>query len=64
MNGLTIRDIAASNDMTLADISARFGIPLRTVESWSAPGKNHREPPEYLLRMIDELLTNDRSKGE
>ena len=52
-----IRKIKEKYNVTNEGISIRFGIPLRTVESWSA-GK--REAAPYLLDMIDETLKGDK----
>lgn len=51
---MNIKDIAAKYNMSVRAIGRRFDIPMPTVESWSA---GTRQPPEYVLKMIDELLS-------
>lgn len=53
---MTYHDMKKKYRMTNAGIAERFGIPLRTVESWSA---KQRVPHEYVLRMMQELLEAD-----
>ncbi len=38
-------------------LAKRFGIPLRTVQDWHA---GRRTPPDYVVRMIVELLDIDQ----
>lgn len=41
--------------MNIKQISDRFKIPYRTVQNWSA---GYRECPSYIIRMMDEILSN------
>ena len=50
---MTIKEIRTAAGLTQAAMAARFGIPKRTIENWEG-GK--REPPEYVVRMIAEIL--------
>lgn len=50
---MTIKDILDRAHMSQTELAKRFGIPLRTVQDWYA---GRREPPEYVLRMIAEIL--------
>lgn len=50
---MTVKELMKKHHLTMKALSLRFGIPLRTVENWSA-GVN--TPPDYLVRMMDELL--------
>lgn len=54
---MTVKELLKKHRLTLKALSLRFGIPLRTVENWSA-GVN--TPPDYLIGMMDELLTLKR----
>lgn len=52
-----IKIIKDKHDLTNTAIAIKFGIPLRTVESWSA-GK--REAPPYLLNLIERTLKSEQ----
>lgn len=52
-----IRRIKEKYGITNEGIAIKFGIPLRTVESWSA-GK--REAAPYLLSMIENALNKEK----
>ena len=51
---MTIRDLLQKHGLTQKALSLRFDIPLRTIENWST---GVRTPPDYLVKMMDELLT-------
>lgn len=51
---MEIKDIKNKYRMSLKEISERFGIPYRTVQNWNA---GVRECPEYVIRMMDEILS-------
>ena len=53
----TIRELCREHGLTQKALAERFGIPLRTVEDWST-GK--RTPPDYVVRMIQTLLENEK----
>jgi len=55
---MNIKQIAAKYGMSVRAVGRRFGIPMPTVESWSA---GTRKPPEYVLIMIDEILSNEQN---
>ena len=52
-----IYDIFQKYGVGYEEISLRFGIPRLEAQEW-ASGK--KEPPGYVLRMIEELLERDR----
>ena len=58
---MTMRELLNKHGLTMKALSLRFGIPLRTVESWSA---GDRTPPPYLIPMMDELLTYNKTGGK
>lgn len=39
-----------------SEISARFGIPMRTLQNWAS---GDREPPEWVLKLLDIALANE-----
>lgn len=49
----SVRLIAALADTTMTGLSRRFGIPPRTVTSWSI---GERTPPVYITLMMQEAL--------
>lgn len=50
---ITIKDLVAAAGGKMTRLSARFGIPYRTVQGWVA---GERQCPTYVLRMMAELL--------
>lgn len=49
----TPAEVAALADTTMTGLSRRFGIPPRTVTSWSI---GERTPPVYITLMMQEAL--------
>lgn len=49
----TIKELCVEYSFSQAGLSRRFGIPLRTVQDWYS---ERRTPPDYVVRMMDELL--------
>lgn len=33
--------------------SEKYNIPLRTIVNWETTGSNHREPPQYLIELLE-----------
>lgn len=57
MRSLSIEWIMEKHGVTQTQLSKRFGIPYKTIQNWKALGKERRQCPEYVLRMMDELLS-------
>ena len=53
---MTIRELCEKYNISQSGLARRFGIPLRTVQGWYL---GERKPPEYVVRMIYELLLVD-----
>lgn len=51
-----LRTLLDTYHLTQAAFARRFGIPLRTVESWC---RGLRTPPPYVLRLLTEALERD-----
>ena len=49
----TIKEICEKYGMSQTALAKRFGIPLRTVQDWH---RGQRVPPDYVVRMMEELL--------
>lgn len=52
-----IAQLCELNGLKQTELAKRFGIPLRTVQDWHA---GRRVPPDYVVRMMVELLGHDR----
>lgn len=48
-----IKGIRAKTEMTQAEFSQQFGIPVRTIQKWERDGST---PPEYIPKFIDRIL--------
>lgn len=53
---MTLAEILNAYSMTQTALANRFGIPLRTVQNWAG---GQRQAPEYVLRMIEEILSKE-----
>ena len=54
-----VADLCQRHGLGQTALSRRFGIPLRTVQQWYA---GHRSAPEYVVNMMEELLSVDGRK--
>ena len=59
---MEFKELLQKHNVSMAHISRRFGIPYRTLENWSMSGAGHRMCPEYVINMMDEILTHDEEK--
>ena len=50
---MTLKEVCEKYKITQTELAQRFGIPLRTVQGWYL---GERKPPDYVVRMIVELL--------
>lgn len=57
---MTIQEICKKYGMGQTDLSRRFDIPLRTIQNWCG---EQRKPPEYIVRMMDEILCKEIKEG-
>lgn len=53
---LNVNSILTAYNMNMKQLSDRFGIPYRTVQNWCADGNNKRTCPDYVLKMMIEIL--------
>lgn len=51
-----IKEICKEYKISQTKLAQRFDIPLRTVQDWHA---GRRTPPEYVVKMILEILEHD-----
>lgn len=54
---MTIKEICEKYGYTQTALAKRFDIPLRTIQDWHA---GRRTPPDYVVRMMDELLQREK----
>ena len=59
MVALTIKEVCEQYQISQSALARRFDIPLRTVQDWHG---GRRKPPEYVVRMIVELLDKEVEK--
>lgn len=55
----TIKELCKEYDFSQTALAKRFDIPLRTIQDWHA---GRRTPPDYVVRMMDELLQKKEDK--
>lgn len=62
---MTVRDLLEKYGLTNTDLRNRFNIPDRSLRSWTGDpnSPSHRECPQYLVDMMDELLAIDKEKA-
>lgn len=58
---MTIKEICEQYGLSQTALAKRFGIPLRTVQNWAG---GQRSAPDYVIRMMVELLEHDAEKSE
>lgn len=56
-----IAQICTEYNLNQTELSKRFEIPLRTVQDWHA---GRRNPPDYVVRMVNEILDRARKDKE
>ena len=54
---MDIHDIIKASGYTKEQISARYGIPRRTIDAWAS---GSRRPAPYVLVMLSDILTLER----
>lgn len=53
----TIKQLYEEYGISQTELARMYDIPLRTVQDWHA---GRRQPPPYVVRMLDELLRQKR----
>ena len=54
---MKIKEIRLISNLSQAKFCDRYGIPLRTLQSWEI---GERKPPEYLLKLLERAIREDR----
>lgn len=57
----TVKELCEEFNIRQTALARRFGIPLRTVQRWAL---GESIPPDYTVRMMEELLRMDAEKKE
>ena len=58
---MTIKDICEKYGLSQTGLAKRFDIPLRTVQDWHG---GRRNPPDYVVAMMIELLEHDKETNK
>ncbi len=53
----TIKELCTEYGLGQTEMARRFNIPVRTIQNWHAGVRN---PPDYVVSMMDELLRIER----
>ena len=51
-DGIDVKDLIKLHGGSMAEFARDYGIPLRTVQNWATTSNEHREPPQYIMRLI------------
>lgn len=61
MTQMTFKELREGSGMNRGQFAEHFGIPYRTVQNWEL---GLRECPDYLLKLIQFKLDNEKKAGE
>lgn len=56
---MTLRELREESGMSQAEFSKRYGIPLRTYQSWET---GERKPAPYIVHMITRLVQLEKEE--
>lgn len=54
---MKIKEIRLISNLSQVKFCDKYGIPLRTLQSWEI---GERKPPEYLLKLLERAIREDR----
>lgn len=54
----TIKELCDQYGLSQSALARRFNIPLRSIQDWYSV---RRTPPDYVVKMMAELLAQDKS---
>lgn len=57
----TLKELRKKAGLSQSKFSARFGIPVRTLQQWE---QGISAPPEYVVRMMAYIMLLEDEKGE
>ena len=58
---MTIKELRELTGLTQAGFSEKYGIPKRSIENWEG---EKREPPTYLIKLLERVVKLDYPPGE
>ena len=58
---MTIKELRQHTGLSQAAFAQKYEIPKRTVENWE---EGHREPPVYVLKLLERVIMEDFPKQE
>jgi putative transcriptional regulator len=58
---MKINEIREKSGLSRAEFGRKYEIPVRTLEDWES---GRREPADYVVTMLDRLVTVDKAKKE
>lgn len=61
---MTIKEIRALTGLSQAAFAERYNIPKRSIENWETTGAGHREPPEYVVDLLERVVKADLQGGK
>lgn len=50
---MTIKELRQMTGLTQAAFAEKYHIPRRTIENWESSGPAHRDPPGYVLELLE-----------
>jgi len=56
-----IRELRSMTGLSQQEFAEMFHIPKRTIENWESTGPAHREPPKYLLELIEYKIKTENN---
>ena len=51
-DGIGVKTLLKLHGGNMTKFAGDYGIPLRTVQDWATTSNSHREPPQYIMRLI------------
>ena len=55
---MTIKEMREYLNVSRAEFSRRYNIPVRTLEDWESEKRN---PPEYVISLLERVVLEDAS---
>ena len=56
---MKIKEIRSMTGLSQGKFAEKYSIPVRTLQNWEA---GHREPPEYVLKLLLRCVEEDERK--
>lgn len=56
---MTIKELRASTGLSQQAFADKYGIPKKTIQNWESQGKEHRECPDYVKKLLERAVKTD-----